>query len=107
MSLYVYDTSPNPGDEPSSSTSKKTYVRTRCTARTLAGHICRKKSEQDCRYCKVHTEMYRVTIPTYEIPSTQLYMNELRPCPSCSDNITYGGYCSPCVRARGLGMFRK
>lgn len=97
MSSYVYNTSPNPGDEMFTPLPQKTYPRTRCTARTKAGYICRNKREQDCRYCKRHGEMFRITIPTYQIPSTELYMNELRPCPTCKDNVTYGDNCSACV----------
>ena len=77
--------------------NRKTPVRTRCTARTAKGLICRNKIEEDCRYCKTHGKMYRTTIPVYEIPKTAICLNELKPCPACTENITYGQLCNSCV----------
>ena len=97
MSSIPYDTSPNPGDEENEPITKTRLIRKRCTARTNQNRICRNNVEKDCRYCKMHGEMYRIIIPTYQIPCTQLYMQELRPCPFCYDNITYGQKCSTCI----------
>jgi hypothetical protein len=77
---------------------KKTYVRTRCTAKTKEGLVCRRKQEADCSYCKQHGEMFRVRIPVYHVPSSAFVMlDELKPCPQCNSNITYGEPCIPCT----------
>lgn len=99
MNNYVYDTSPNPGDEGYEAPVKQKNVRTRCTAKTISGRICRNKKEKDCSYCKMHGEMFRVTIPTYQVPGPIFFMNELRPCPKCLDNITYGSWCNTCIQS--------
>ena len=100
MSSHVFDTSPNPGDEMFTPLPTKTYTRTRCTARTAKGYVCRNKREQDCRYCKRHGQMVRITIPTIILPEGKIYMNELRPCPSCFDNVTYGEPCNSCISSK-------
>lgn len=107
MSDFFYDTRPNPGDEDVDMPTKAELGRTRCYARTLAGTICRNKREKDCRYCKRHNAMYRVTVPLYPIPATFSYMNEFRACPVCFDNVTLGGKCSDCMKIEACILLDK
>lgn len=77
--------------------TKKVSMKTRCTAKTIKGRVCRNKRDTDCIYCKIHIEKNRVRIPVYHVPSEAFVdINELRPCPHCHSNITYGEACLPC-----------
>jgi hypothetical protein len=76
---------------------EKPIVRRRCTAKTLAGKVCQRKQEAECSYCKQHSEMLRVRIPVYQImTSSTVSIYDLKPCPSCTSNLTYGDECNTC-----------
>jgi hypothetical protein len=77
--------------------SSKVAKKIRCTAKTIKGRVCRNKRETDCIYCKIHLEKKRVRIPVYHVPSEAFVdIHDLRPCPHCHSNITYGEACIPC-----------
>lgn len=76
---------------------KKANVRRRCTAKTILGKVCQRKQEADCSYCKQHGEMLRVHIPVYRVmTSSTVSIYDLKPCPSCTSNLTCGEVCATC-----------
>ena len=56
MSLYTYDTLPNPGDECEEPfLVKKPAKEPRCRAKTRHGTMCHKRSVPGRSYCHIHT----------------------------------------------------